>query len=57
MLQWEKFEILVNMDLVNLVKILVNLVDMDAHDFYKWTKKDEANSTIKVLFLSLDEYK
>ena len=31
-------------------------VDIDAHDFYKWTKKEEENSTIKFLFLSIDDY-
>ena len=29
---------------------------IDAHDFYKWAKKEEENSTIKFLFLSVDDY-
>ena len=29
---------------------------IDAHDFYKWGKKEEENSTIKFLFLSVDDY-
>ena len=32
------------------------LHDIDAHDFYKWAKKKEENSTIKCLFLSIDDY-
>ena len=30
--------------------------DTDAHDFYKWAKKEKENSTIKFLFLSIDDY-
>ena len=32
-------------------------IDTDAYDFYKWAKKEEENSTIKFLFLSIDDYK
>ena len=31
-------------------------IDIDAHDFYKWAKKEEENSTIKFLFLLTDDY-
>ena len=31
-------------------------VDIGAHDFYKRTKKEDENSTIKFLFLSIDDY-
>ena len=31
-------------------------IDIDAHDFYQWAKKEEDNSTIKFLFLSIDNY-
>ena len=31
-------------------------IDIDAHDFYKWAKKEEENSTIKFLFLPIDDY-
>ena len=30
-------------------------IDTDAHDFYKWAKKEEENSTIKFLLLSIDD--
>ena len=28
-------------------------IDIDAHDFHKWAKKEEENSTIKFYFLSM----
>ena len=31
-------------------------IDIDAHGYYKWAKKEEENSTIKFLFLSFDDY-
>ena len=31
-------------------------VDIGAHDFYKRTKKEDENSTIKYLLLSIDDY-
>ena len=31
-------------------------IDIDAHDYYKWAKKEEEDSTIKFLFLSIDDY-
>ena len=31
-------------------------IDIDAHDFDKWAGKEEKNSTIKFLFLSIDDY-
>ena len=31
-------------------------IDTNAHDFYNWAKKEEENSTIKFLFLSVDDY-
>ena len=31
-------------------------IDADAHDFYKWAKKEKENSAIKVLFFSVDNY-
>ena len=31
-------------------------IDIDAHDFYNWAKKEEENSTIKFLFLPIDNY-
>ena len=31
-------------------------IDIDAHDFYKWAKKEEENGTVKFLFLSIDDY-
>ena len=31
-------------------------IDIDAHDFCKWAKKEEENSTIKFFFLSTDDY-
>ena len=30
--------------------------DIDAHDFYKWAKKEGQNSTITFFFLSTDDY-
>ena len=32
-------------------------IDIDAHDFYKWAKKEVENSTIKFLYLLIDDYK
>ena len=31
-------------------------IDINAHDFYKCAKKEEENSTIKIFFLSTDDY-
>ena len=31
-------------------------IDIDAHDFYKWAKKEEESITIKFLFLSIAGY-
>ena len=31
-------------------------INADADDFYKWAKKEEDDSTIKFLFLSIDDY-
>ena len=31
-------------------------IDFDAHEFYKWAKKEQGNSTIKFLFSSIDDY-
>ena len=31
-------------------------IDIDAHDICKWAEKEEKNSTIKFLFLSIDDY-
>ena len=31
-------------------------INIDAHDFYNLAKKEEENSTIKFLFLSVDDY-
>ena len=31
-------------------------IDTDAHDFYKWAKKEKESSKIKFLFLSTDDY-
>ena len=31
-------------------------IDIDAHDFYKYAKKEDENSIIKFLFLSIDDY-
>ena len=31
-------------------------VIQDAHDFYKWAKKEEENSAIKFFFFSIDNY-
>ena len=31
-------------------------INTDAHDFYNWAQKEEENSTIKFLFLSVDDY-
>ena len=31
-------------------------IGTNAHGFYKWAKKEEENSTIKFLFLSVDGY-
>ena len=31
-------------------------VEIDPHDFYKWAEKEEENSIIKFLFLSVDYY-
>ena len=31
-------------------------VDIDAHDFYNWAKKQNENNTIKFLLLSVDNY-
>ena len=31
-------------------------VDIDAHDFSNWAKKEDENGTIKFLFLSVDDY-
>ena len=30
-------------------------IDIYAHDFYKWAKKEKENSTIKFLFLPIDD--
>ena len=31
-------------------------IDIDAHEFYKWAKKEEENSIIRFLVLSIDDY-
>ena len=31
-------------------------IDIDAHDFYKYANKEDENSIIKFLFLSIDDY-
>ena len=31
-------------------------INIDAHNFYNLAKKEEENSTIKFLFLSVDDY-
>ena len=46
----------------NFVKYLCSIsfglhdIDIDTHKFYKWAKKEEGTSTIRFLFLSIDDY-
>ena len=34
----------------------LHYIDIDAHDFNKWAKKEEENNTIKFLSLLIDDY-